>query len=51
MYFFAVLACDLLAGTWKKASTHGQFALCETPVQELFAVINLNHRIKNLKQL
>lgn len=47
MYFFAVLACDLLAGTWKKASTHGQFTLCKTPVQELFAVINLNHRIKN----
>lgn len=47
MYFSAVLACDLLAGTWKKASTHGQFTLCKTPVQELFAAINLNHRIKN----
>lgn len=47
MYFSVVLACDLLAGTWKKASTHGQFTLCKTPVQELFAAINLNHRIKN----
>lgn len=51
MYSFAVLACDLLSGTWKKASAHGQFAPCKTPVQEIFAVINLNHRIRNLKQL